>query len=92
MARNVSEIKVSQPGKAAKILKQLGSAPGEQVSREFTLLRHVEEGLSVEEQRREILKYFAKVSQEFPALDLNQLEPGTREALKDPKVPKQIPY
>ena len=56
------------------------------------MLKHVEEGSNVEEQRRDILAYFAKVSQKFPALDLNQLEPGTREALKDPKVPKQIPF
>ena len=63
MARNVSEIKVSQPGKAARILKQLGTVPGDQITKEFTLLRHVEEGLNVEEQRGEILAYFAKVSQ-----------------------------
>ena len=66
--RNVTDIKNTNPRKAASILKKLGAAPGECQESDFTLLRHIEEGYSVEQQRQEILQYFASVSQEFPPL------------------------
>ena len=40
--KNVREIQNSQPGRAARILKQLGAAPGDQQTKDFTLTNHVE--------------------------------------------------
>jgi len=55
--KNVREVQNSQPGKAARILKQLGAAPGDQQTKDFRLSKHVERGLSVEQQRDEILNF-----------------------------------
>ena len=90
--KHVSQVKNSHPGKAAKVLRNLGAAPGDHQEKDFTLLRHVECGLNVEQQREEILKYFARVSQEYPPLNLDDLKDDLRRDLLSAKPPKNVPY
>ena len=65
LEKNVTMIKNTHPRKAASILKSFGTAPGDSQTKDFTLIKHLEEGLSEQSQRSEILQYFAKVSQKY---------------------------
>ena len=58
--KNVTEAKSTNPAKAQMILKRLAEAPGDKNEQKtYTLLQHLENGLSEEEQRSNILKYFS---------------------------------
>ena len=82
MTKAVSNLKIEKPGKAAKTSKKMGAKQGEcDDSSSFTLLNHIEEGLTVNEQLSRFSEYFISVSQEFPALELDQLSAATRTKL-----------
>jgi hypothetical protein len=56
----------------------------------FTLLNHVQENLTVEEQIDRFSDYFIRVSQEFPPLEMSQLSDETRQRLAAVR-PEDIP-
>ena len=87
----VSDLKEQHPGRAAATLKKMGARPGdcEEVG-SFTLLNHLKENLTVEEQIRRFSEYFISVSQEFPALEIEQLSDRTRQKLAEIR-PEEIP-
>ena len=63
----VSDLKTSEPGKAAATLKRMGAQPGDcEEGGSFTLLNHIQENLSVDEQLERLTEYFVSISQEFP--------------------------
>ena len=60
----------------------MGAQPGDcSSSGPFTLLSHVRENLSVEQQLARFSDYFVAVSQEFPPLQLSQLSDSTLQKL-----------
>ena len=86
----VSDMKTENPGKAAATLKRMGAMPGDCQEGTFTLLNHITENLTVEEQIERISDFFIAVSQEFPPLSLEQLSPETLQKLDDIQ-PSEIP-
>ena len=80
----MSDLKVEHPGKAAATLKRMGAQPGDCLEGgSFTLLNHLQEGLTVEQQLERLSHYFVSVSQEFPPLELDQLSERTRQKLSE---------
>ena len=79
----VSDMKIENPGKAAATLKKMGAMPGDCQEGTFTLLNHIAENLTVEEQIERISDFFIAVSQEFPPLSLEQLSPETLKKLDE---------
>ena len=74
MQKNVTDLKLSNPGKSYSILKRMGAPPGSCESEgTFTLQNHQEQNLSTEESIEQIAQYFAQISQEYPPLDLEHL-------------------
>ena len=72
------------PGKAAATLKRMGAQPGDCLEDgSFTLLSHIRENLTVEQQLEWLSKYFVAVSQEFPPLELDQLSDRTHQKWLD---------
>ena len=87
----VTNLKKDQPGKAAATLKRMGAQPGDCMEgSSFTLLSHIRENLTVEQQLERLTNYFVSVSQEFPPLHLEQLSDYTRQKLLDIQ-PQDIP-
>ena len=83
----VSDMKIEHPGKAAATLKRMGAQPGDCLEgNTFTLLNHIRENLTVEQQLERLSNYFVAVSQEFPPLELDQLSDRTRQKLSDIRV------
>ena len=83
-------MKTEKPGKAATTLKRMGAIPGDCEEGTFTLLNHIAENLSVEEQIQRISDFFIAVSQEFPPLSLDQLTHQTIQKLNEIQ-PSEIP-
>ena len=92
LEKNVSLIKNSNPGRAAKVLRTLGQAPGQVSEKDFTLTRHLDEGFSVDKQREEIMNYFAKVSKEFPPIEVKNLSLELQRKLEQCTVPENVPF
>ena len=68
------ELKKTEPGKAYKILKDMGAQPGDCTeSNVFKLPEHLKENLSAEESADRIAQYFAKISNEYSPLNLDSL-------------------
>ena len=92
----VSDLKISEPGKAAATLKRMGAQPGDcEEGGTFTLLSHIRENLSVDQQLERLTKYFVSVSQEFPPLQMEQLSEYTRQKLAnicEDNIPKLEEY
>ena len=60
----------------------MGAEPGDcEEGGSFTLLNHIQENLSVDQQLERLTKYFVSVSQEFPPLEIGQLSEYTRQKL-----------
>ena len=58
----VTDLKKDQPGKAAKTLKRMGAQPGDcEEFGSFTLINHVKNNLTVEEQLERLSNYFVSV-------------------------------
>ena len=82
--RNVSELKETNPAKAASILKKLGGAPGDCGDQgQFTILFHQEQNLSPEESTAKILRYFTDISKEYSPLDISTLPVRVKVKLLD---------
>ena len=80
----VTDLKTEHPGRAAATLKRMGAQPGDcGDDGSFTLLNHIQEGLSVDEQLERFSEYFVSVSQEFPPLELSQLSEETNKKLSE---------
>ena len=80
----VSDLKFEQPGKAAATLKRLGARHRDcEEGASFTLLIHIKQNLSVDEQIESFSKNFISVSQEFPPLQLALLSNETRQKLTE---------
>ena len=87
----MSDLRTEHPGRAAATLKRLGGQPGDcEEGGTFTLLNHIEENLSVEEQLERFGEHFSAVSHEFPPLQLDQLSDFTRKKLSEIR-PCEIP-
>ena len=72
--KNVEELKITNPAKAASILKKLGGAPGDCGDEAgFTILSHQEQNLTASECTARILEYFTNISKEFAPLDVSVL-------------------
>ena len=83
LTKCVTDLKNEQPGKAAATLKRMGAQPGEPDGSTFTLLNHISESLSVEEQVSRLSDYFIAVSQEFPPLSMDQLSTETIQKIEN---------
>ena len=63
----MTNLKTEQPGKAAATLKRMGAQPGDcGEGGSFTLLKHVTENLSVEQQLERILIILLLSAKSFP--------------------------
>ena len=72
--KNVDDLKSVNPARAAKILKRLGSAPGDCSDKgDFSVLSHQTQNLSPDECTAKILKYFTNISKEYEPLDVCRL-------------------
>ena len=81
--KNVNELRLSNPGKAYKILKRMGAPPGEAEDEgAFTLQTHSDLNLSTEESLEKVAEFFAQVSQEYPPLNCDMLPDRVRAKLK----------
>ena len=85
MRRNVEELEVTNPSRAAAILKRLEGAPGDcQKEGDFVLQKHRDQNLTPEESTHKLLDFFAKISQKFPPLDKNTLPEHVKNVLNSP--------
>ena len=85
------ELKNAEPGKAYKILKNLGAQPGDCTdNNSFTLPEHIRENLSAKESADRIAKYFSKISHEYPPLDLTSLPARVKTNLNTSSNPPSI--
>ena len=72
--KNVRELKESDPGKAYATLKRMGAQPGDDLDDgSFSLLEHLESNLTAKESVEKIAEHFSKISQEYPALNIDNL-------------------
>ena len=92
LEKNIRSLKEDDPGTAYRNLKKLGAQPGD-CSDEgaFTLLSHLEQGLSIEESIERIAQHFAQISQEFPPFDYNKLPEQVKVKLDLASQDKSIP-
>ena len=87
MRVNVSDLKQTNPAKAASILRKLGRAPGDCGDEgQFTILSHQAQNLTPEEGTEKILRYFTDISKEFLPLDIARLPVRVKVKLLDPTV------
>ena len=90
--KNVSALKQANPGKAYSTLKKMGAQPGDcNDEGTFTLLNHLDADLTTEQCAEEIAKHFAKISQEYPPLNVSSLPPHVQNKLSQPTNPSDIP-
>ena len=90
MVKNVENLKNSNPAKAYKILKRLGSRPGEQENT-TNLKLPVHEKMSAIEAANSIAKHFSKISMEFPPLDVQTLPDRVISKIRNPESASAIP-
>ena len=89
MQCKVEALKESQPGKAYSIFKSMGAQPGDCTDNNtFTLPNHM--NLSDQECAEAIAEYFASISREYTALDLDQLPERVKQRLRDKSAPPYI--
>ena len=90
--KNVTELKQADPGKAYSILKRMGAQPGDCDDQgSFTLLNHADNNLSTEESIEQIADYFARISQEYPPLNIELLPQDVKDKLNRPIGPDDLP-
>ena len=88
MQKNVTELKLSHPGRSYLILKRMGAPPGScNEEGTFTLQNHRELNLSTEESIKQISQYFAQISQEYPPLNSAALPQRVHDNLNSPEPP-----
>ena len=82
--KNVTSLIESNPGKAHSVLKKMGAKEGDLLDDgSFSLLSHKEENLSLKDYTDRIAQHFAKISQEYDALNLNSLPDDVKNALNE---------
>ena len=73
-------------------MKKLGAQPGDCADEgSFTLLSHLEQGLSDEESIERIAEHFAHISQEFPPFNYDLLPESVKVKLDSPVQESDIP-
>ena len=83
-------MKISNPGKAYKTLKQLEARAGDNIdSLDFQLPEHEE--LTNAEAAEDIAEYFSKISQEYPPINLESLPHNVASAITNAK-PSEVPH
>ena len=84
LKKNVSQLKNSNPGKAAATLNRYAVNQCEyDEDKNFTLTSHAEENLSDEEQLERIANFFASIASEFPRLKPDELPSDIRDKLNN---------
>ena len=82
----------SEPGKAYATLKRMGAKPGDSLDDgSFNLIEHLEANLTNSESVERIASYFARVSQEYPPLNISTLPASVKSKLDDPDKLDQAP-
>ena len=82
--KNVTSLIESNPGKAHSVLKKMGAKKGDLLDDgSFSLLSHIEENLSLKDSTDRIAQHFAKISQEYNALNLDSLPDDVKNALNE---------
>ena len=72
--RNVRTLLETEPGKAYNVMKRLGAQPGDDVDAgSFQIPEHVSLGLTAAQSADRIAEKFAQISQEYPALQIENL-------------------
>ena len=67
-------LKESDPGKAYATLKRMGAQPGDMLDNgTFTLVNHLKHNLTNKESVERIAEHFAQISQEYPAINQDNL-------------------
>ena len=76
LEKNVRSLKESDPGKAYSTLKKMGAQPGDMLDDgSFTLIDHLKDNLTNMEAVERIADHFARISQEYPAFNIDNLPP-----------------
>ena len=84
-------MKSTEPGKAYRILKNMGAQPGDSTDcNSFNLPEHMQENLSPKQSADRIAQYFAKISNEYPPLDLSALPERVKANLNSVSKPPTI--
>ena len=87
LEKNVRMLMESEPGKAYKTLKKMGAKPGDMLDDgNFSLMEHLEANLTNKESVERIATHFARVSQEYPALDVSALPTQVLDKLRAPDM------
>ena len=74
LEKNVRSLKESDPGKAYATLKRMGAQPGDMLDNgTFTLVNHLKHNLTNKESVERIAEHFAQISQEYPAINQDNL-------------------
>ena len=91
MRTKIDDLKETAPGKAYKILKNMGAQPGDCTdSQLFSLPNHQAENLSDQESAERIAQHFANISNEYRPLDLDSLPERVRNNLASESTPPHI--
>ena len=90
--KNVHMLMESEPGKAYATLKRMGAQPGDNLDDgSYNLIEHLEANLTNSESVERIASYFARVSQEYPPLNISTLPASVKSKLDDPDKLDQAP-
>ena len=91
MRDKIDGLKEAEPGKAYKILKNLGAQPGDcDDSQTFSLPGHLTENLSDQQSAERIADHFASISSEYNPLDLDLVPDRVRQKLSTESTPPKI--
>ena len=92
LAKNVNDLKKSDPGKAYSILKRMGAQPGDELDDgSFSLTEHLEENLTSQESVNKISEHFSMISQQYPPLNVPSLPRRVRRKLES-RLKGNLPY
>ena len=90
--KNVSDLMEAAPGRAWAVLKKMGAEPG-QFGEEaaFSMTKHVEMNLTVDESLERIVTYFSQLSCQHPPLNTDILPDRVKQKLLIPTATADIP-
>ena len=91
MRGKIDSLKETEPGKAFKILKDMGAQPGDCIDNHgFTLPSHQAEKLTPKQSADRIAEYFANISKEFPPLNTELLPERVKKNLLKETTPPTV--